>query len=187
MGNNYSKCQKCPAFHLLSDNRKQQLELWESKRDNYIKRMKKVRLILLGESIPANRYFYDVNSNYEGRGLRYTLKEEFNKLELTDEMFLESMVRKGIILYDCALCPLHRIEDKLIRQEAATYCFLTINIHHLINYPSTPYATIFPTQLGFLRTKIPSQIKEREIGRFIFLDQTGLNQLFEKVKSLDEV
>jgi hypothetical protein len=178
----YSKCQKCPAFNLLSDERKQQVERWENKRDNYIKRMKKVRLILIGESIPANRYFYDVNSDYNEQGLRYTLKKEFNKLDLSDEMFLESMVRKGIILFDCALCPLHRLEDNTLRREAATYCFLSINIQHLINYPSTPIVTIFPNHLGFLRTKIPSGIMEREIGRFSFTDQTGLSQVYEKFK-----
>jgi hypothetical protein len=184
--NKYSRCQKCPAFHLLSSDRKQQVERWEYKRHNYVKRMKKVRLLLLGESIPANRYFYDVNSDYNGQGLRYTLKKEFNKLDLSDEMFLESIVRKGIILYDCALCPLHRIEDKSIRQEAATYCFLTINIQHLFNYPTTPFVTIFPANLGFLRTKIPSEIMEREIGRYSFTDQAGLNQRYEEVKSLNE-
>lgn len=148
--------------------------------------MKKIRLILLGESIPASRYFYDINPDYKAGGLRYTLKKEFNKLDISDSLFLESMVRKGIALYDCALCPLHQIKNNTIRRAAATYCFLSINIQHLINQPNTPFVTVFPTHLGFLRTQIQSEILDREIDRYSFSDQTGLNQLYEKVKSLDE-
>ena len=64
MENKYSKCQKCPAFHLLSEERKQKVDKWEYKRDKYIEIMKSIKLILLVESMPANRYFYDINTDY---------------------------------------------------------------------------------------------------------------------------
>ena len=88
MDNKFSKCQKCAAFHLLSEERKQKVDKWEYKMDKYIERMKSIKLILLGESMPANRYFYDINTHYENRGLRYFLKKEFNKLEISDSLFL---------------------------------------------------------------------------------------------------
>lgn len=94
MENRYSKCQKCPAFHLLTEERMDRIEKWEYKRDQYIRKMKKVRLILLGESMPANRYFYDLTTEYKNTGLRYTLKKEFDKLDLSDSLFLESFCKK---------------------------------------------------------------------------------------------
>lgn len=182
MENKYSKCQKCPAFHLLSEERKQKVGKWEYKRDKYIERMKSIKLILLGETMPANKYFYDINTDYENRGLRYTLKKEFNKLEISDSLFLESMVRKGIALYDCALCPIYLIDNNVLRKKAATHCFLTINRFLLNEHPNIPIATIFPVKLGFLKTEIPVEITSRIKGEFSFFDQTGLNQLYENIK-----
>jgi hypothetical protein len=182
MDNKYSKCQKCPAFHILSDERKDIIEKWEYKRDKYIERMKRVKLILLGESMPADRYFYDINTIYEYDGLRYTLKKEFGKLEISDSLFLESMVRKGIVLFDCALCPLYLLDNNVLRRKAATHCFLTINNFQLQEHPDIPIATIFPANLGYLKTEIPVEITSRVKGEFVFSDQTGLNQLYESLK-----
>jgi len=178
----YSKCQKCPAFHLLSEERKQKVDKWEYKRDKYIERMKSIKLILLGESMPANRYFYDINTDYENRGLRYSLKKEFNKLEISDSLFLESMVRKGIALYDCALCPLYLIDNNALRRKAATHCFMSINHVYLRKHPEVPLVTIFPAKMGFLKTEIPVEIISRVKGEFSFSDQTGLSQLYESIK-----
>jgi len=180
--NKYSKCQKCPAFHLLSEERKQKVDKWEYKRDKYIERMKSIKLILLGESMPANRYFYDINTDYENRGLRYSLKKEFNKLEISDSLFLESMVRKGIVLFDCALCPLYLIDNNALRRKAATHCFMSINHVYLRKHPEVPIVTIFPAKMGFLKTEIPVEIISRVKGEFSFSDQTGLNQLYENIK-----
>jgi hypothetical protein len=184
MINKYSKCQKCPAFsdNLLTEVRKQQIEKWEYKRDQYIKRMKKVNLILLGESMPEVRYFYDINTEYNDRGLRYTLKKEFEKLELSDSLFLQSMSRKGIVLYDCALCPIYKLEDNVAKRKAATHCLLTINIENLNKYPDVPIATIFPQHRGFLKREIPEEIKYRIKGEYGFEDQTGLRGLYEEIK-----
>lgn len=182
MNDQYLKCQKCPAFHLLNEERKQQIEKWEYKRDNYIKRIKKVKLILLGESMPSKRYFYDLEKDYNEDGLRYTLKKEFNKLDLDDSLFLVSMSRKGIILFDCALCPIHKLEDNVAKRKAATHCFINITIDNLNKFPDVPIATIFPQHRGFLKREIPEEILSRVIGGFGFSDQTGLRELYERIK-----
>jgi hypothetical protein len=182
MNNKYSKCQKCPAFHILSEEHKDKIEKWEYKRDKYIERMKRVKLILLGESMPADRYFYDINTIYEYDGLRYTLKKEFGKLEISDSLFLESMARKGIILFDCALCPIYQLDNNVLRRKAATHCLMSINRIHLNEHPRIPIATIFPVNLGYLKNEIPKEILSRLKGEFSFSDQTGLNKLYENIK-----
>ncbi len=177
MENKYSKCQKCPAFHLLSDERKDKVEMWEYKRDKYIARMKSVKLILLGECIEADRYFYDINTLYPYDGLRYALKKEFGKVEISDSLFLESMARKGIVLYDCALCSIYLIENNVLRRKAATHCFLTINRFNLDEYPGTPVATLFPAGQGYIKNEIPEQILSRVKVEFSDTDQSGLSEL----------
>lgn len=52
MSNRFAKCMKCPAYHLLTDNRKGRIEKWEYKRRQNIDRIKRMRLILIGESMP---------------------------------------------------------------------------------------------------------------------------------------
>ncbi len=189
MSNRYAKCQKCPAYHLLTDERKSLIERWESRRERYFSRTKKVRLILIGESMPASRYFYDIETEYEDGGLRYTLKKEFGKLELDDSQFLMSMARKGIVLYDCALCPLHVFRKNnltginKLRKYAATHCFQTITGLEIEKYPDVPIVTIFPSKMGWLKNEIPYDIRKRVVGEFIFLDQTGLAALFERMKA----
>lgn len=177
MENKYSKCQKCTAFHLLSEERKDKVEMWEYKRDKYIDRMKSVKLILLGECIEADRYFYDINTLYPYDGLRYTLKKEFGKVEISDSLFLESMARKGIVLYDCALCPLYLIENNALRRKAATHCFMTINRFNLDEHPGIPVVTLFPAGQGYIKKEIPVDILSRVKGEFSDADQAGLGQL----------
>lgn len=178
MENKYSKCQKCPAFHLLSEERKDKIEMWEYKRDKYIARMTSVKLILLGECIEADRYFYDINTLYPYDGLRYTLKIEFGKVEISDSLFLESMARKGIVLFDCALCPLYLIENNALRRKAATHCFITINRFNLNEHPGIPIATVFPAGQGYIKKEIPAEILSRVKGEFSDADQAGLSELF---------
>lgn len=190
MSKRYAKCLKCPAYHLLTNERKSLIERWEGRRERYLSRTKKVRLILLGESMPASRYFYDIETDYEDGGLRYTLKKEFSKLELDDSQFLMSMARKGIVLFDCALCPLHifrkndlpEININKLRRYAATYCFQTITGLELEKYPDVPIVTIFPSNMGWLRNEIPFSVRKQVVGECIFSDQTGLAELYEKIK-----
>jgi len=190
MKNRYAKCQKFPAYHLLTDERKQFIDKWETKRDRYLKRSKQIRLILLGESMPASRYFYDLETEYEDGGLRYSLKKEFGKLDLEDNLFLMSMARKGIVLFDCALCPLHIFRKKdlplininKLRRYAATYCFQTITGQEIVKYSDVPIVTIFPSNMGWLKNEIPFSVRNQVVGEYIFSDQTGLSALFEEIK-----
>jgi len=96
--------------------------------------------------------------------------------------FFQSMVRKGIVLFDCALCPLYKLENITLRRKAATHCFLSINRFQLDEYPGIPIATIFPANLGYLKSEIPNDILKRVKGEFSFSDQTGLSQLYESLK-----
>ncbi len=182
----WSKCNKCPASHLLDDTRKSDIEAWERRKARYIDRVKKLRLILIGESIPANRYFYDINSDYENSGMRWNLKKEFEQLDLSEGQFLESFSRKGIVLHDCALCPLHKMakEQKYsILRRIATYCLLTHNLDFINNNPEIPIATIFPENRGWLKTELPWEIRNRVIAEFSFNNVTGLKDLYLKIKS----
>lgn len=181
--NRYSKCHKCPAFHLLTEERISIIERWERKRQNNIDRIKKVKLILIGESMPASRYFYDLETEYDN-GMRYNLKEEFGKLEITDSMFLESFRRKGIILFDAALCPLHRLErgNNTIRRAAATYCLLTHNTDYIESFSEVPIVTIFPSKMGWKKTEIPISIRNRVKKGFGFSNIKGLSDLYLNIK-----
>ena len=92
------------------------------------------------------------------------------------------MVRKGIALYDCALCPLYLIDNNALRRKAATHCFMSINNVYLRKHPEVPLVTIFPAKIGFLKTEIPVEIISRVKGEFSFSDHTGLSQLYESIK-----
>ncbi len=182
---NWSKCNKCPASFLLDDQRKNQIEMWERRKNSYISRIKKVRLVLVGESMPGSRYFYDINTDYEMDGMRFNLQKEFDQMEISESQFLESFVRKGIILHDCALCPLYKLKDTsaALMREVATYCLLTHNIELLNETKEIPIATIFPSNRGWLKTKLPWEIRNRIVGEFSFGDLHGLKALFQKIKS----
>ncbi len=181
MNNKYSKCSNCPANHLLDDKRKALIERWESKRDSYLSRTKKIKLILLGESMPASRYFYDLETDYPESGLRYSLKREFGKLDLSDSQFLISMSRKGIVLLDCALCPLHQLYDNVTKRHAATYCFLTITHETISKFPDTPIVTVFPSNRGWLKSEIPFEIRYNVKGECTFSDQSGLSDFYKEL------
>lgn len=181
MYSKYSICNNCKANNLVDAKRIAQINLWEYARDNYVKRIEKVQLILLGELMPANRYFYDISIPYKDGGLRNTLKNEFNKQNQSDSHFLDYLVQEGIILFDCALCPLHKLKKNSMRRKAATHCFLTINMHHLLEYPAIPIVTIFPNNCGYLKREIPEEISKRVIAGFSFSNQTGLNNLVKEL------
>jgi hypothetical protein len=182
MKTRYAKCPKCPAFHLLTEDRIQLIEKWEHKRQKQIDRIKKIRLILIGESMPNQRYFYDINTEYQNRGMRYNLKVEFDQEELSDSEFLESFRRKGIVLYDCGLCPIHKLDNNADMREAATYCFLTQNIKWIENNNS-PIITIFPSNRGWKTTQIPDNIINRTRSKYSFNNIIGLKQDYELIKA----
>lgn len=185
---NWSKCLKCPAYHLLDDNRKHRIEIWEGRKEKYVRRIKKLRLILVGESMPANRYFYDINSDYENGGMRINLQKEFDQMEISESQFLESFTRKGIILHDCALCPLYLLKGHSLAmfRKIATYCFLTHNMDMVTANENVPIATIFPSNRGWLKTEIPWDIRSRINAEFSFSNLTGLKDLYLKIKKEEQ-
>jgi len=183
---NWSKCLKCPAFYLLDDERKQRIERWEDRKERYVSRIKKLRLILVGESMPATRYFYDINSDYETGGMRFNLQKEFDQMEISESQFLESFTRKGIILHDCALCPIYLLVKKIriaVAKEVTSYCFKTHNFDLIIKTPEIPIATIFPVGRGWLKKELPYEIRRRIVAEFSFSDLTGLKDLYLKIKN----
>ncbi len=181
----FNKCRKCPAFHLLTEERKAQIDRWEYKRQKSIDRIKEVKLILVGESMPASRYFYDLETEYND-GMRYNLKEEFGQLDISDSQFLESFRRKGIVLFDAALCPIHQLEKGKIRRAAATYCLLTQNAVQIESFPSVPIVTIFPSKKGWKKTEIPLNIRSRVVDEFGFSNVEGLRNLYLSIKQQEK-
>jgi len=182
MSSRFAKCTNCPANHLLTDERKVIIESWEHERQRNIDRIKETKLILLGESMPSKRYFYDLETDFTVEGMRYNLKKEFDQLEISDSQFLESLISKGIVLYDCALCPIHLFDNNVDKRKAATYCFLTQNISFIEENNDVPIATIFPSKRGWLKTKIHSDIKNRVSGKFGFQNVSGLKDLYLKIE-----
>lgn len=80
------------------------------------------------------------------------------------------------------MCPLNEIKNNALRREAVTHCFMSINRIHLNEHPEIPIATIFPVNLGYLKTEIPIDILNRVKGEFSFSNQTGLSELYEGLK-----
>jgi hypothetical protein len=182
MSDRYAKCGRCPAYHLLNDERKETIARWEYKRQKNVDRIRQMKLILIGESMPSKRYFYDLETDYENTGMRFNLMREFGQIELSDGQFMESFRRKGIVLYDCALCPLHKLDSNVDKRRAATYCFLTQNLGFLKETKDIPIATIFPSNRGWLKTEIPYDIIGRVSGEFGFNDVSGLKDLYLEIK-----
>lgn len=185
MKDRFLDCFSCPASHLLTESRKRTILKWESKRQSNIDRMKKIRLILLGESMPSKRYFYDINTSYEDNGMRYNLKKEFDQSELTDVQFFQSFRRKGIVLHDCGFCPVHKLNSNTEKRNAATFCLLTQNIEFLHLTPEIPIITIFPFNRGWLKNEVPDSIKKRIIAEFSFNKIKGIKDLYNEIKSKD--
>lgn len=183
MNNRFVKCGKCPAFHLLTDERKDVIKKWESERQKNIDKIRQVRLILVGESMPAKRYFYDLDTDYIASGMRYNLKKEFNQNDLGDISFLKSLQKKGIVLFDCALCPIYLLDSNTEKRHAATHCFLTQNIPFIKETKNVPIATIFPSKRGWLARSIPFDITHRVTGKFGFNDLSGLHNLYLKIEN----
>jgi hypothetical protein len=91
------------------------------------------------------------------------------------------MTRKGIVLFDCALCPLHQLYDNVTKRHAATYCFLTITNQSIKEFSNIPIATVFPSKRGWLKTEIPYEIRNQVSGEFSFSDQSGLSDLYSQL------
>src|SRR5258706_4838593 len=113
-------CEDCPALY-LRDKQLAKINRWETIREEVTLSIEKINLYLLGESIPANRFFYDKSTDYSMDGLRY-----FMRLELadggSDDQLFAYLKDNGILLVDCALCPLHRLKEQNDKILGATFC-----------------------------------------------------------------
>jgi len=170
------KCDGCPALPLRTKDQLHRIKQWEKLRTKEIETMIEIKLYLLCESIPANRFFYDLDSEYDNGGLRYNLKEE---LELdSDYDVLEYFSQNGIVLADCALCPLHQLDSNTEKRHAATFC-LKNNTYKILDInPNAPIVTIFPKHRGYLKTDFP-EIEKRKVDEFSFNNLYGLKAVID--------
>jgi hypothetical protein len=96
----------------------------------------------------------------------------------SDEDLFNYMHEKGILLVDCALCPLHKLSDNTDKILAATLC-LKYNTKPYLNLNKTaPIITIFPYQRGFATNTFP-EIEKRIINKFHFSRLSGLKSFIE--------
>jgi len=143
-------------------------KLREEEAKKIVEKHGRIRLYILAESIPRSRFVYDRNSDYRKGGLlRKQLCAElvggcpddpescedcsnFNRL-------LEYLRNEGVLIVDCALCPLHEIKkdnaNKSMRH-AATKCLRNNTVFWLKKY-NAPIITIFPSKRGFLKRDLP--------------------------------
>ena len=172
------KCDGCPAIGLKSDKGQfLKIKQWEKMREKAIDEIAQIKLYLLCESIPADRFFYDLDRDYENRGLRFNIKEE---LELDSDQDVLWYFRKwGIVLADCALCPLFQLESNAAKKHAASLCLRNNTIHILNINPEAPIITIFPTHRGYLKNEFP-EVDKRKVEEFSFNDLSGLKVSIER-------
>lgn len=161
-----------------------------------------IKLYILTESIPYSRFVYDPQSNYRfGKnvrvGLRTRLCEELlnakcppninhcNQCQYFNQL-LDYLRNKGILIVDCALCPLHKKDHRRLtykdRRIAATLCLNNNIIQYLNISPNAPIITIFPSKCGFYKTKKP-YVRKRVKGEFNFSNLRGLKDTIERILS----
>jgi len=176
---NELKCDGCPALPLRTKDQLQKIKQWEKLREKAIAKIDNIRLFILCESIPAKRFFYDLDAVYENKGLRFNIKEE---LELESEKdVLKYFDKNGIVLADCAYCPLHKEQlSNKDRRHAASICLKNHTSKILKLSTKVPIVTIFPTRRGYLKTDFP-EIESRKVRNFSFNDLRGLKQSIEEL------
>lgn len=166
-------CNECPAFPLREMYFKH-FSCCEKIREQQIFSIDEIKLFLLGESIPADRFIYDLGSDYSRKGLRFHLKRELKIFD--DQKVIEFLRSQGILICDCALCPLHKIgyskKDLTNRNIAATICLENNTKNIFENNSSVPIITFFSKDRGFNESNFP-EIKMNIIKRLPF-NLTGL-------------
>jgi len=168
------KCNSCPAFHQRSPEQIERIEYWYALFLGELRQIKPVKVILLGESYPATRYFYDLDSNYENRGLMYNLKQEFGIS--TNKKMIIKFRELGVVVYDCAFCPLHLLENKTDQRHAATHCLKSYKLE-FFKENTAPIITFFQSKRGFLKSDLPEIEKDRIAGAFNFNSLHGIKNL----------
>ncbi|MCD8264919.1 MAG: hypothetical protein LUD02_12830 [Tannerellaceae bacterium] len=137
----FEKCDKCPCCNLLTQERKKQIKKWIELFSNNLSKIDKVKLFILGESMPANKYFYDENSDYKSNGFRYKLRKGL--LLSTDKELFSLLNKKGIVVIDCAFCPLHTLNTNKEKRHSATYCLENYNLQLIEHYHNIPIYSFF--------------------------------------------
>jgi len=170
-------------------------DLRRSECDKILEKYGKIRLYILdilAESIPYSRFVYDPQSNYKaGRELRKKLCQELLNVRCPQNVkhcnqcphfnqLLDYLRNKGILIVDCALCPLYRLNNYRGRRLAATLCLNHNTIAYLNVTPNAPIITIFPHHCGFLRRKKP-YIQQRVVRQFNFSSLNGLKDAIEEI------
>ena len=171
-------CTSCPALY-LKDSRIDKLKIWEKMRENAISSINQINIFLLGESIPNKRFFYDKQSDYSKDGLRFLLRQELINDD-SDEKLFGYMRTNGIVLTDCAVCPLHKLNENNDKILAATFCLSRNTKLYLSLNPNAPIITIFPYKRGFDKNSLPD-IGKRIVANFQFTNLNGLKKTIEKL------
>ena len=152
----------------------------------------RIKLYILTESIPNGRFVYDPQSNYRNNnGLRKQLcivlinanyPPNINHCSQCPNfnMLLNYLRDKGILIVDCALCPLHMLNRFSGRRHAATICLNNNTGIYLNVTPNAPIITIFPRNCGFLKTKKP-HVQNRVIKELSFSNLAGLKNAIEQI------
>lgn len=175
---NNLNCEGCSALKYLDINR---IIKCEELREKEFDSICDIRLFLLGESIPAKRFVYDRASDYSKNGLRFNLRNELVK-NGTDEDLFVYLRKHGIMIVDCALCPLHKFnENKKERKLSAKICFERHTHIYLDLYPQVPIITFFPKGCGFNAVEMPNILKGRIKSSFQFCRLDGLKDKTEAI------
>ena len=204
---NALNCGDCPANDLKNDqtyspSEKGDWETWvrycESLREGQAKEIinthGKIKLYILAESIPKNRFVYDRDSDYRGKKEGW-LRKKFcegllggcpenvkscKKCQNLDRL-MDFLKKQGILIVDCALCPLHNLSSNKERRAAATICLNRHTSRYLDITPNAPIVTFFPGKTGFYK-KDTITIKPEIESRI--LDETKLK--FKYLKCFEE-
>lgn len=169
------RCSNCPAIHLRTRDQLVKINKWINLFNEQLSLINDMQYILLGESFPPNRYIYDLTTNYSS-GLRHNLRKEL-AIE-SDSRLIEYLQKNGILIYDCAFCPLCNLSRPSQKRHAATYCLKAYKIDFL-NSNKAKIITFFPKNSGFLKRELPI-LQSRVIKEFNFSNLTGLNEIINK-------
>lgn len=136
-------------------------------------------VILLGESAPAKRFVYDLNSDYSRGGVRFNLRQQLLPGGGPEEALLEVLRRRRIWIVDGALCPLHLLPDYRNRRGAVTQCLREHTKRpHIDAFRNARLLTFFPEHCGFLKRGLPS-LQER-VEKALPFDLKGLAQILDR-------
>jgi hypothetical protein len=184
-----NSCQGCPAMLLKTPEQILKINEWHNLFLLETSQITTVKVILLGESYPEKRYFYDAESVYGKKGLRFNLKKEFG-LE-TDEDLKLYFRNFGIVVYDCAFCPLHKLTTnyegsrnrRLNTQirHAATHCLKAYKLDYLKSQ-NAPIISFFPKNGGWLINEVKKSLpdlKARLVNQYYFNDLQGIKNAIE--------